>query len=139
MIDHIVVISWIMKLTTGVIIYCRTDQNFTIHISHHVWSDEYNSRISIEDNQTPGSLLLKQRNESLSHYLDLINLIPCELDLASNPFCDTAILKYEIELPTFGKENGFNLLDDKDFTIPYVFDKTPNPPAGHQLPKQFSS
>ena len=31
---------------------------------------------------------------------------------------------------------GFNLLDDEDFTIPYITDTIPNLPAGHQLPSQ---
>ena len=31
---------------------------------------------------------------------------------------------------------GFNLLDDKDFTIPYITDTTPNSPAGHKLTTQ---
>ena len=43
---------------TGVILYWKPDQTFFIHIAHHVWFDEYNSRLSIEDTYTPGSLLL---------------------------------------------------------------------------------
>ena len=31
---------------------------------------------------------------------------------------------------------GFNLLNDEDFTIPYINDTIPNSPAGHQLPSQ---
>ena len=34
------------------------------------------------------------------------------------------------------KKIGFNLLDDKDFTIPYITDTIPNSPAGHKLPSQ---
>ena len=41
-----------------------------------------------------------------------------------------------MELPTFGKKTGFNLLDDKAFTIPYVTDTIKNSPSVHQLPKQ---
>ena len=44
--------------TTGVIIYWKPDQPFIIHIAHNVCFDEYNSRLSIEDKHTPGSLLL---------------------------------------------------------------------------------
>ena len=49
---------------------------------------------------------------------DLLNLIPCELDIKSTPFSDTTIITYKIELPPSGKEFGFNLLGDEDFTIP---------------------
>ena len=35
------------KATTGAIIYWRLDQPFVIHRAHNVWSDEYNSRLSI--------------------------------------------------------------------------------------------
>ena len=49
---------------------------------------------------------------------------------------DKTILTYEIELPTSGKKVSFNLLNDEDFTIPYITDTIPNSPAGHQLPTQ---
>ena len=58
------------------------------------------------------------------------------MDVTSNPFSNTTIVTYEIELPSFGKQIGFNLLDDKDFTIPYVTDTIPNSSAGSQLPIQ---
>ena len=112
--------------TTGVILYWKPDQPFVIHRSNHVWYDEYNSRLSIEDNHTPGSLLLWKYPEGHIHYSDLNNLIPCELYLSSAPFSDETIIKYEIELPPSGKKISFNLLDDKDFTIPYITDTTPN-------------
>ena len=108
--------------TTGVILYWKPDQPFIIHRSHHVWFDEYNSCLSIEDKNTPGSLLLRQDPEGRIHYSDLLNLIPCELDLTSTPFSDTKNFTYEIELPPSGQKIGFNLLDDEDFTIPYVTD-----------------
>ena len=57
----------------------------------------------------------------------------CGLYLTYNPFCDTTILTYEIELPSSGKKIGFNLLNDEYFTILYVVDTTPHSPAGHQL------
>ena len=60
-------------------------------------------------------------------------MIPSELDITSTPFCDTTILKYEIELPTSVKQIGFNLLDNEYFRIPYVTDIIPNLPADHQL------
>ena len=57
---------------------------------------EYNSFISIENKHTPGYLLLKQDPESLVHNSDLLNFIPCELDLTSIPFYNTTILTYKI-------------------------------------------
>ena len=41
-----------------------------------------------------------------------------------------------MEFPTSGMKTGFNLLDDEDFTIPYIIDTTQNSPAGYQLPTQ---
>ena len=108
--------------TTGFIIYWNPDQYFVIHIDHHVWFDAYNYHLSIEDNNTTGYLLLQQYPEILLHNSDIINLIPCELDLTSTPFSYITILTYEIELPPSGKKIGFNLLDDEDFTIPYIID-----------------
>ena len=60
-------------------------------------------------------------------------MIPCELDLISTPFCDAIIITYEIKLPPSGKKVSFNLLDDKDFTIPYVVDTIPNSLAFRKL------
>ena len=62
--------------TTGVILYCNLDHNFVIHREHHVWFDEYNYRLSIENNHTPGFLLLQQYPESLIHNSYRLNLIP---------------------------------------------------------------
>ena len=42
----------------------------------------------------------------------------------------------KVSYPPSGKKVGFNLLNDEYFTIPYITDATPNPPAGHQLPSQ---
>ena len=70
------------------------------------------------------------------HNSDLLNLIPCEIDLTSTLFCDKKILTYEIELTPSGQKVGFNLLDDEYFTIPYITDTIPNPPDSHQLPTQ---
>ena len=80
--------------TTGVIIYWNPDQPFVIHISHHVWFDEYNYCLSIEDKHTPGYLLLQQYPESHAHNSEFFNFIPCELDITSTPFRDTTILIY---------------------------------------------
>ena len=52
--------------------------------------------------------------------------MPCELDLTSTPFSNTTIIIYKIELPPSGKKVGINLLDDEDFTIPYITDTIPN-------------
>ena len=98
-----------------------------------MWFDEYNSRLSIEDKHTQGSLLLRQDPEGHIHNSDLLNMIPCELDLTSTPFIDETIITYDIELPPSGKKIGFNLLDDEDFTIPYITDTIPNSLDGHQL------
>ena len=46
------------------------------------------------------------------------------------------MITYDIELPPSGNKVSFNLLDDEDFTIPYITDTIPNSPAGHQLPSQ---
>ena len=81
-------------------------------------------------------LLHQQDPEGLLHNLDMINLIPCELDITPTTFLDTTIITYEIVLPTAGKKFGFNLLYDEDFTIPYVIYKIPNSPASCQHPTQ---
>ena len=119
--------------TTGFIIYWKPYQPFVIYRSHHIWFDEYNSSLSIEDKNTPGSLLLRQDPEGRIHDSYLLNLIPCELDLTSTPFSDATIITYDIELPPSGKKDGFKLLDDEDFTIAYINDTIPNSPYGHQL------
>ena len=82
--------------TTGVILYWKPDQPFVIHRSHHFLFDEYNSCLSIEDKHTPGSLPLRQYPEGRIHDSELLNLIPCKIDLASTPFSDTKIITYEI-------------------------------------------
>ena len=122
--------------TTGFILYWNPDHNFVIHRAHYVLFDSYNYRLSIEDNDSPGYLLLHQDPESLLHNSDLLNLIPCELDLTSNQFSDTTILTYEIWLPPSEKKIGFNLLDYEYFTILHVIGKIKNPPSSHQLPTQ---
>ena len=60
-------------------------------------------------------------------------MIPFEIDLTSNLFRDTKILVCEIELHPAENKTGFDLLDDKDFTIPFVNDTIINSPAGYQL------
>ena len=77
-----------------------------IHRYHHVWFDEYNYRLSIEDKHTPGSLLLRQDPEGHIHDSDLLNLIPCELDLTSTPFIYETIITYDSELPPYGEKFG---------------------------------
>ena len=39
-------------------------------------------------------------------------------------------------MPPSGKKISFNLLDDEDFTIPYITDTILNSPAGNRLPSQ---
>ena len=80
--------------TTVFVLYWKPDQPFVIQIYHHVWFDEYNYRISIEDKHTPGSLLLRQYPESRIYESDLLKLIPCELDITSTPYSDTKIIAY---------------------------------------------
>ena len=52
---------------TGVIIYCNTDQDFSIHGDHHAWFDEYNYSTSMEDKHNNRSLLLQQDTEIAFH------------------------------------------------------------------------
>ena len=52
--------------TIGFIIYWKTDKPFVIHRAHHVWFDEYNSILFIEEKKTKGSLLLLQYLKSYS-------------------------------------------------------------------------
>ena len=80
--------------TTGVIIYWKLDQPFAIHRYDHVWFDEYSYCLHIKDKHTTGSLLLLQDTEIHIHNSDLLNLIPCKIDLTSNTFGDTKILTY---------------------------------------------
>ena len=121
--------------TKWVIIDWKPDQPFIIHRAHSVWFDEYNSRLSIEYNHTPGSLLLWKYPEGRIHDSDLLNLFPCKLDLTSTTFSDETIITYDIELPPSGMI-FFNLLDDEYFTIPYITDTIPNSPASHKLPSR---
>ena len=123
----------------GFILYWKPDQPFVIYRSHHVWFDEYNSRLSIEYNQTPGSFLLRKYPEGHIHDSDLLNLIPCKLDLTSTTFSDETMITYEIELTPSRKKFGFNLMDDEDVKIPYITDTIPNLPAGHQPPSQVNT
>ena len=55
------------EATKGVIIYWKPDKPFIIYRAHHVWFDEYNSHLSIEENHTPGYLLLWQDPEGHIH------------------------------------------------------------------------
>ena len=41
---------------------------------------------------------------------------------------DEKTITYYIEFPPSGKKIGLNLLDDEDFTIPYIPDTIPNSP-----------
>ena len=86
----------IYTATTGFIIYRKPDQPFFIHIAHHVWFDEYTYCFSIEDNHNPGSLLFWKYPEGIINSSYLLNFIPYELDLTSNPFSDTKIITYKI-------------------------------------------
>ena len=58
------------------------------------------------------------------------------IDLASTPFSDANIITCETELLPAGNKIDFNLLDDDDFTIPYILDTVPNSPYGYQIPTQ---
>ena len=74
------------EATTGVIMYWKSYQPFVTHRAYHVWFDEYNSCLYIEDKHAPGSLLLLQDTESHIHNPELLSLILCELNLTSTPF-----------------------------------------------------
>ena len=43
------------------------------------------------------------------------------------------LLYHEIQLLPYVNKVGFNSMDDEEFTIPYITDKTPNLPAGHRV------
>ena len=58
----------------------------------------------MEHKHNPGYLVFQLGTEIILHSSDLINLIPCELDLTSTPFSDTTILTYEIELTPDGNK-----------------------------------
>ena len=83
--------------TTGVIIYWKQYQPFIIHRAHHVWFDEYIYCLYIKDKHNPGSLLFQKNPEGHIHYSDLLNLIPCEIDLTSTSFIDETMIIYDIE------------------------------------------
>ena len=85
--------------TTWFILYWKPYQPFVIHIYHHVQFDGCNSWLSIEDNHTPGSLFLRKDPENHIHDSDLLNPIPCKLDLTSTPFRYTTIFTYELPPP----------------------------------------
>ena len=53
--------------TTVVILYWKQYKLVVIHRFHHVWFYEYNYSLSIEDNHTPGFLLLRKDPESRAH------------------------------------------------------------------------
>ena len=63
-------------------------------------------------------------------------MIPYDLDITSTPFCDTTIISYELDIPPSGIKIGLNLLDNNEFTIPYILDIVPNSPYVHQLSTQ---
>ena len=111
-IDHISHHGYFMgyAATIVVIIYWNPGRNIIIHRAYYVWFDEYNSRLSIEYKNTPGSVLIQQYPESIIHDSDLLNLITCELDLKSTLFSDTPIITYITDLPPSGKKSIFNLL-----------------------------
>ena len=104
--DHIGDILWYMQLLKE-FFYTGNQINHLLSTEPIMfWLDEYNYRPSIEDKHNPGSLLLWQDPESHIYYSDLLNLIPCELDITSTPFSDTTVITYEIELPPSGKKVG---------------------------------
>ena len=63
--------------------HCKSDQPFIIHRAHHIWFDENNSRLSIEDKHTLGSLLLRLDTDGHIHDSDFLNVIPCKIDPTS--------------------------------------------------------
>ena len=89
--------------TKGFIIYWKPYHTFSINREHHVWFDEYNYGLYIEDRHTPGSLRISQSPEIILHIQDMINFISCELDITSTPFFHIKSLTYKIELTTSEK------------------------------------
>ena len=83
--------------TKGGILYYNPEQNLYIHRSHHDWFNEYNYQISPKDKHTPGTLILQKYPEIRLHHLDILNLIPCKLDITSTPFSDTTTITHETE------------------------------------------
>ena len=75
MIDYIGFILRDMQLLQE-LLYTGNPTNFIIHRANHVWFDEYNSCLSIEDKHTPGSLILWRYPKGHIHDSDLLNLIP---------------------------------------------------------------
>ena len=43
------------------------------------------------------------------------------------------MIQYEIDLPTEEDKIGFTIMDDDEFTIPYIIDTITNSLEGHQL------
>ena len=136
MIDSIAVITWDMQLL---------QESFSIVIHNILFLSKYpimfgliNILLVSPYNTSTLQVLYHFKNIRKCHirHLYLIDLIPCELDIISTPFCGTKILTYEVELPPDGNKFGINLLDDEDFTIPYVTDIIQDSPAGHPLPTQ---
>ena len=63
--------------TTGFIIYWKPYQHFIIHKDYHVWFDEYNYLLFIEDKHTPGLFLLLQQYPEINILnSDLLKFIP---------------------------------------------------------------
>ena len=81
---------------TRVILYSNPYHNFCINGAYHYWFDEYSYSLYTEEKHNPSSLLLQQDSKIIFHNLDILNLIPCELDIALTPFLDTKILTYEM-------------------------------------------
>ena len=92
------------------LIYKKTDHTCNGHRFHYAWFYEYIYFISTEDNNTLIYLLIQQYPESIINNLDMINLVPCELDLTPIPFWDSSMITYVIELPPDGKQNGFQFI-----------------------------
>ena len=61
--------------------------------------DEYSSRLSTEEKNTPGFLPFQQDPVGFIRYPDQLNLIPHEFDLAYTTFGYEKMITYEIELP----------------------------------------
>ena len=118
------------------LIYKKTDHTCNGHRFHYAWFYEYIYFIYTEDNNTLIYLLIQQYPESIINNLDMINLVPCELDLTPIPFWDSSMITYVIELPPDGKQTGFNLLDVKYFTISYIIDTIPNLPYWNKFQTQ---
>ena len=134
MIDHITTILWDMEIRKKV--YSAGSQVKLLLTTDPIMLGSVNIILvsTYKTSTLQVFLPLQKYPKILIHNSNILNLIPCELDLKYNLCFDRTIITYEIQLSPSEKKVGFYLLDDKYFTFPYINYSIPNPPSGHQLP-----